>query len=168
MFLFWLLRNGSDRSLNSGKKDIGMKIYIYKLAVICVISFILGGCSESTTVDITEKFLIDIGFLSEVDSIEKQRKASWLIAEITTEEKEEIVNLIDRAVSETRSTVKNKIKELYTYDELKEAFKDKSSAKHKTIKDEFTKIIQVQIEELNSTLEIGLSDIRYRYGCCLQ
>ena len=145
-----------------------MRTFIHKLVAICFISLVSAGCSDSTTVDITEKFLIDTGFKAEVDYIEKQRKASWLIAEITAVEKEEIVSLIDRTVSETRSTVRNQIKGLYSDDELEEALRDKSSAKYKIIKNEFTKITQDQTEELNSTIEVGISDIRYRYGCCIQ
>ena len=145
-----------------------MKSSILKLVVIYIASVILAACSGTSNVDITEKFLIDSGFVVEVDLIEKQRKASWLIAEITKEEKDEIINLINQAVSDTRSAVKNQIKELYPEDELRNANKDKNSTKYKIIKNEIGKIAKLQTEELNSNLEIGLSDIRYRYGCCLQ
>jgi hypothetical protein len=51
---------------------------------------------------------------------------------------------------------------------LQRAIKNKNSAEYKTIKNNLVNIFKAQIEELNEVIEIGISDIRYRYGCCLQ
>jgi len=136
--------------------------------LLFIASVILVACNNSADIDITERFLMDIGFTTEINLIEKQRKAAWQKIDITNEEREEIVNLIDQTILESKSAFKNKIDELYSKDKLTGAMKDKKSSHYEEIKNNLIEISETKTEELNGTLDNGISDIRYRYGFCLQ
>jgi hypothetical protein len=145
------------------KKETYIKALFLLIAAVIFVA-----CNNAANVDITERFLMDAGFTVEVDLLEKKRKTAWQKIDITTEEREEIITLIDQTVSETRAAARNRVHELYPEDVLQRAIKNKNSAEYKTIKNNLVNIFKAQIEELNEVIEIGISDIRYRYGCCLQ
>ena len=136
--------------------------------VLFIASVILVACDNSANVDIIERVLLDVGYTAEMELIEKQRKTAWQKIDITNEEREEIVNLIDQTILGSTSTFKNQIAKLYSKDELTGAIKDKNSSRYKEIKKKLNEISETHTEELNGILDNGISDIRYRYGCCLQ